>query len=667
VPATAPADDGVPAVPDSIPVMPPVIVVAPRPDPRLDSINRPGFVAMVDMTKRTGRVEDLPSILSQMVGVRITQYGGLGSFATVSIRGSSSSQVRTFLDGIPVDDPYLGITNVADLPLGGVDRVEVYRGFSPPVLGGSAIGGAVQLVTRMDGPRDHLVSGLEASASAGSFDTGKEALSLWLKPGSFRFFAHATHAESAGDFEFVDDNGTQENPDDDEKAIRTNNRYNAWSGILRASAPVPHAGTVTLGYYDAARENGVPGLGSNQSATARSQRRRRLGQLRMDGVAQLDDRLTWSASGFYHRTEEQFHDPGGEITPAPQETDHRINAYGGNARLKYLVPGTSFSLEALASATTEQFDPAQTVPEPTNGPDRWRRTMTIALGGDAYLIGQTLVVSGLFRYERHSDEFGGDAVYPWAPPSPEGEYTHDANSPSAGARWRVRPWLTLKGDIGRYYRLPTFLELFGNIGSVTGSADLVPESGVNRDAGVAVNLASAGFARSLFAEVSCFDNTVDNLILFFPNSAHTTKPTNIGAARIRGIETSASAGLGKSCELAASYTYLRTEDTSGIPYYAGNELPSRPAHDLNVSLSYTYRALRTTYEYQYLGANYMDRANFRVADARSLHALIATLRMPVDGVSLTVEGRNLSDEQASDVSGFPLPGRSVYSTLGYRY
>ncbi|HEX6790702.1 MAG TPA: TonB-dependent receptor [Candidatus Krumholzibacteria bacterium] len=666
-PVAARADAGTtPAIPDSMPVMPPVIVTAPHPGVRADITNRPGFVAMVDLSMRKDRVEDLPSILSRMVGVRVTQYGGLGSFATVSVRGSSSSQVRTFLDGVPIDDPYLGVTNFADLPLGGVDRVEVYRGFSPPALGGAAIGGAVQLITRMDGPHPGFLSGLEASASAGSFDSQREAISLWLKPGRFRFFGHATHDESAGDFAFLDDNGTQENPDDDERTFRSNNDYNAWSTILRGSTALPGAGALTLGYYDASRENGVAGLGSNQSATARSQRRRRLGQLRIDGESRLDERLSWSAVGFYHRADEQFSDPDGEIALAPQETDHTINAYGGNARLKYLVPGTTISLEALGSATTEQFDPAQTLPEPTNGPDRWRRTMMIALGGDAYLIGQSLVVSGLFHYEQHRDEYGSDSTQAWLPPSPEGEFTNTSRSPSAGVRWRATSWLTAKGNIGRYYRLPTFLELFGNVGSVTGNAALVPEEGINRDLGLVVNLARVGPARSLFVEVSWFDNTVDNLILFFPNSQSTTKPTNIGAARIRGIETTVSASAGVM-DVSAGYTWLDSEDTSDIPYYRGNDLPSRPRHDLNASLSYPWRALRATWEFQYLGANYMDRANLRQAHARSLHSLVLALRTPLEGVSLTVEGRNLTDEQAVDVSGFPLPGRSVYSTLGYRY
>jgi iron complex outermembrane receptor protein len=661
-----PVDATTPAVPDSIPVMPPIIVTAKRPDFRSDITNRPGFVAMVDMSKRADRVEDLPAILSQLVGVRVTQYGGMGSFATVSVRGSSSSQVRTFLDGVPIDDPYLGVTNIADLPLGGVDRVEVYRGFSPPSLGGAAMGGAVQLVTRMDGTHDALLSGVQGSASAGSFDSRREAISLWLKPGQFRFFGHGTHEESAGDFEFVDDNGTQENPDDDRTTTRVNNDFDAWSGILRGSAEVPGVGTALLGYYDAARENGVPGLGSNQSGSARSERRRRLGQLRFDGAPQFDDRLSWSAAGFYHRANEQFHDPNGEIALTAEETDNTINAYGGTARLKYLIPGNRFSVEANGTATTEQFHPVETLPAQKNGPDRWRRTVMIALGGDAYLIGQALVVSGLFRYERHADEFGDETTYPWLPPSAQGRFQHETTSPSAGARWHALSWLTVKGNIGRYYRVPTFLELFGNIGSVTGNAALEPEQGINRDIGFVVNVARAGFARSLFLEISYFDNTVDNLILFFPNSQSTTKPVNIGAAHLRGLESSVSGAVG-SFDLAAGYTYLHTEDTSDIPYYNGNELPSRPAHDVNTSLSYTWRALRTTYELQYLGVNFLDRANMHWADARTLHSLIFTLRVPVNGLSLTLEGRNLGDERAEDVAGFPLPGRSVYSTVSYRY
>jgi outer membrane cobalamin receptor len=665
--ALAATDDTTPAIPDSMPVMPAIIVTAKRPDARASVANRPGFVAMVDMSARASRVEDLPAILSQLVGVRVTQYGGLGSFATVSIRGSSSSQVRTFLDGMPVDDPYLGVTNIADLPLGGLDRIEVYRGFSPPSLGGSAIGGAVQLVTRMEGTHDGTLSGLEASLAGGSFETQRERASLWLHPGTIRFFAHATHERSEGDFDFEDDNGTPLNSADDEKAVRTNNDFEGWNGIARASSEVPHVGSASVAYYDASRENGVPGLGSNQSTSARSDRRRQMGQLKLDGTPLFGQQVLWWVNGFYQRAREHFSDPQSDVSLVAQDTHNTINSYGASARARWIVPRIPVAIEGSFLGQKEQFHPENNLPQPSSGPDRWRHSMTSAISGDLYLFKQTLVLTATERWEQHEDEFFAPPRVPWLPPSPEGRVTHQVDTPSFGARWQPRPWIALKANAGRYYRLPTFLELFGNTGSVTGDAQLEPETGENRDLGVVVSVARAGRFRSVFAEVSRFDNNADNLILYFPNSQYTVKPSNIGSSRVRGWEVSASAALGTLFEVAAGYTRLDTEDTSEIPYYNGNELPSRPRDDVNASLATNVRAFRLTYEYQYMSANWLDRANLREAPARNLHSLTLAVRAPWDSVTLTAEGRNLTDERPVDVAGYPLPGRSFFCTLSYRY
>ncbi len=224
----------------------------------------------------------------------------------------------------------------------------------------------------------------------------------------------------------------------------------------------------------------------------------------------------------------------------------------------------------------------------------------------------------------------------------------------------------VKANGGRYYRLPTFLELFGNTGSVTGNAQLQPETGKNRDVGVVLNFARVGAFRSLFLEVSRFDNKTDDLILFFQNSQYTVKPANIGSARIKGWEMSAAAAW-SAFEFAAGYTLLDTEDTSDIPYYNGNELPTRPHDDVNASLAYTWRMLRATYELHYMSANWLDRANLLEAPSRDLHNAILTVRTPAEGLSLTLSGINLTDERPVDVAGYPLPGRSFYTTLNYRY
>ncbi|HER19596.1 MAG TPA: TonB-dependent receptor [Chromatiales bacterium] len=130
---------------------------------------------------------------------------------------------------------------------------------------------------------------------------------------------------------------------------------------------------------------------------------------------------------------------------------------------------------------------------------------------------------------------------------------------------------------------------------------------------------------------------------------------------------SASARPAASVSCAARYSWLDTEDTGAVPFYTGNELPSRPRHDLSASVSYRRDPWRFTYELHAIGANYLDRANLQQAPARRLHNVIVNLDIPATRLSLTLEGRNLGDDQVSDVNGFPLPGRSFYSTLGYRF
>jgi iron complex outermembrane receptor protein len=658
--------DSAPAPRDTTYVVAPVVIEAPRPDTRADYLNRSGFVARVDLTARRGRVEDLSTVLSTVVGVNVTQYGGLGSFATASIRGSSSSHVRTYLDGMPIDDPWLGVTNLGDLPLGNLERVEVYRGFSPPQLGGSAIGGAVNLVTRRDDGRDGLLSGLEANLSGGSFETRRENASLWIQPGAFRVFAHLGHERSQGDFAFLDDNATPFNPDDDAIATRANNAFEGWTGMARVARDIGGAGEMSLAYHDLWRENGVPGYSANPSLTANSERRRRIGQLRFEGTPRWNQQLLWWADGFYQHTTDRYRDHDADQSLIAQDTDNRILNYGGNARVRWLMPWLPVALDGALMGNKETFHPVNNLPQHREGPDRWRRGTVLSSGADIYLFGQSLVLTGTWRREHYQNEFYDAARFPWLPPSPQGRVSYDADAPSAGARWQARSWLALKGNVGRYYRVPTFLELFGNTGSVTGNATLEPERGVNRDAGIVIETHRPAWG-SLVLEAGFFDNTAENLILFFPNSQHTSQPVNIGSARLRGWELSAAATIARRVDVAASYTRLDTEDTSAIPYYRGNELPSRPQHDVNTSIAGNLGPLRLTYELDYLSANWLDRANLTRTPSRSLHSALAAARLPVPGLTFTLEGRNLTDDRTADVAGYPLPGRAFFSTLSYQY
>ena len=72
--------------------------------------------------------QDLATLLLEVPGANVTRRGGFGSFATLSLRGANPDEVRVYVDGIPLNQAVGGAVDLSTLPLGDVERVEVYRG-----------------------------------------------------------------------------------------------------------------------------------------------------------------------------------------------------------------------------------------------------------------------------------------------------------------------------------------------------------------------------------------------------------------------------------------------------------------------------------------------------------------------------------------------------------
>jgi iron complex outermembrane receptor protein len=653
--------EAVPEAADTVYWAPEIVVEAERPSALDRLLDRSGFVAMIELGETHRRFEDAATLLSRLTGVRILQYGGLGSYATVSIRGSSANQVRLFLDGVPLNNAYLGIASVADLPLGDLHRIEIYRGFSPPHLGSSAIGGAINLVSFGEDERDD--SRLAAAATAGSFGTERYLISFRSGAGRVRIRAHAAYTRSAGDFAFLDDAATPQNPLDDMTATRLNNDFGSWNIIGRAEIELPIVSELSLSHDALLREGGVPGIGSNQSLTARSERNTHITYLKAAPEPVLSRRLVPEFTIFHSWTADRFHDPGGEITAARQETDNRVVVYGGNSLLRLYPHRLPVSLDLFFEGRKERFHPVSLVPAPTEGPDRLRSTRTLSISSDARPLGDRLVLTLGGRFERYTSEFYEEAPFPWMPPTPTGRVTSTEQTPQAGFRWHLLPCLSLKGNWGRYHRIPTFLELFGNLGSVTGNPDLEPERGTNRDIGILLRADRFLMLDDPFLELVYLDNEIENLILFFPNSQYTSIPVNIGSASIRGLEASFSGSVRELLALSGNYTLLAGRDTGPIPYYNGNRLAGRPVHQASGRIEFIKTQWKAGYELHYIGSNYLDQANMIEVHARTIHNLL--IELSLRGASVSFEGRNLGDDRISDVNGFPLPGRSFYATISY--
>jgi iron complex outermembrane receptor protein len=258
--------------------------------------------------------------------------------------------------------------------------------------------------------------------------------------------------------------------------------------------------------------------------------------------------------------------------------------------------------------------------------------------------------------------FSGDPIA-----SPDDE---DYVSYKIGGKFRLLEGLHLKANMAKYYRYPNFSELFGNRGNIIGNPDLDAEEGRNRDIGLSFERRDFKLWKipidRIFLETAYFDNEVDDLIQFVQTSQRIVTAINISSAEIKGVETSWAFNFFNHIGVSGNYTFQDTENTSDIPFLKGNRLPGRPEDELFNRVEIYNRWARLFYEYNLISDNFLDQANFEKVDRREIHNLGLSI-YPFENMAITLEGKNLSDKQISDVLGFPLPGRSFFATVFFEF
>ena len=97
---------------------------------------------------RKSAASDVAMLLRSLPGVEVVQTGGMGSGASVFMRGTDSKQVLVLLDGVRIGSATAGTTALEHLMLDSIERIEVVRGNVSSLYGSEAIGGVIQLFTR---------------------------------------------------------------------------------------------------------------------------------------------------------------------------------------------------------------------------------------------------------------------------------------------------------------------------------------------------------------------------------------------------------------------------------------------------------------------------------------------------------------------------------------
>src|SRR5690606_13900615 len=90
------------------------------------------------------RSQNVAELVSEQSPVFIKSYG-YNSLSTLSFRGASAAQSLVLWNGVPVNNPALGVADLSLLPVFFSDQIAIAYGGSSALLGNGNVGGALLL------------------------------------------------------------------------------------------------------------------------------------------------------------------------------------------------------------------------------------------------------------------------------------------------------------------------------------------------------------------------------------------------------------------------------------------------------------------------------------------------------------------------------------------
>jgi vitamin B12 transporter len=632
------------SVEDTVKQLPPktVVITALRPsdlpaiDPRQVEIKPTDELYRI--TGATLASDALDAISSSL---DIREYGPLGSIALPSFRGLPSEYTIVYRDGIRMTNEQLGETDLGQLTLHGISYVELIPASSAVLLGGDAIGSAINLVSEIR-DSNSLTIGSQQTAYDGSsgFPTQSYYAMASLNPlPTLSIVAGGSLDQSTGAFPFYQDsthpNVLRENND---AALRSANLSALWTASDNTTVRF-------LGNYFYANR-GTPGAVNPDgisSLTARQTDAQTFGAIKADHD---DGPLASTFSLSWQRQFESYNDP--EYPPFDSAWNNLIDA---SARASYAF---TQAVEGFGGIEEEHTSLAGNTNITPNGDSIIDRYRTSAYAATKLLPFENVDVNGSLRLENISDLDLTELL------------------PQAAIVYTPIQDFYLGGAYSKSFHAPTLNDLYWYQG---GNVNLKPESGENWQSSISFEPEWNSFPTKF--SVTGFLSHIDNEIIWLPYNGEEYSPINIGEVESKGIELRANADLSiasrTSLHLEESYTWLDAKNITPGDVNYGNEIPySSPTRSLFIAEidrsdwgSFAMLA-------RYRGHEYSDVANTLDGKFQPVTTFDLTLTSRecfFDGVALKLllGVLDLTNQHYEDVINYPIPSRTYNFSIELTY
>ena len=653
-------------------------------------------VNAVDIKPLVNSLNNLNTMVNRTTGIKIREEGGVGSDFELSINGMSGNSVRYFIDGMPLSTNGSG-TNLANLPVNIIDRIEIYKGVVPANLGADALGGAINIITNQE-KKNYL----DASYGIGSFHTHKIDINgQFVDPKTDLVFRPTIGVNySKNDYTMK---GVEVWDEDNRKYVLANRKrfhddYFSLLGQLEigfVNKSWTDAFFISASYSKVDKElqtgsiqSKVYGMAERQTdAWNVSGRYLKHDFLIKDLQLNASVSHTWDQSltidtAFrkYNWDGTYIESPRNEITGRDRSLRHYkrpLTIVRTNIDYR-LNDHHSFNLNYLLNRTgNDRYDEIDTEFEPSN--DVLAKHILGLSYNQSFFEGKMDNTFFFKDYINHLEIGQQDLSWITGSDGVPASSTKNHIGYGLGSRYSFWEKLALKISFEHSVRLPLSRELLGNGTTIYPNIKLKPESSNNYNVGTYGSIRLAP-SHLLYYEANGFYRNVDNYIhAVISESEGMMQYENVSSVKIKGIEGEVRYTWSDHLQAIVNCSYQDARDqkkykSDGKPSISyKNKVPNRPWLFSNAELNYTLSdlfkknsKLRLSYNYQYVHWFFLTWEGYGALDSKSkiptqhLHTATVSYSWAKERYNLSFECNNLFDSNIYDNYMLQKPGRSFF-------
>lgn len=652
-------------------------------------------ISVIGQRQLQGTASNINDVLARTVGVTVRNTGGMGSASRISVRGLEGKRMGMYIDETPMSQ-LSNFVALNDIPTNMIERIEVYKGIVPYKFGGSALGGAVNVVTK-----EYPPIYLDFSYEIGSFNTHQvsSVLKRTDRKSGLQFGVGGVVSYAKNNYKMTLANL------DGRIVERDHDRFNKIMGGMSVKA--------TQWWFDEMKwelilmktRQEIQGIDLNvreaynhstSYVTALTLKRN---NFFLDGLDfDFNAGYIIGKYGLCDKAEHRYDWDGKVLPPVSSFGGEQNNfASDGNNRSNELTAKLNMgytidmhhALNLNIYADHNSLHPNDSLMDKSLGfranfPSKMK-TLTVGLSYDLTLFDgrfQNAFTLKDFLFSSHSRSIDIYSVKEPQPVKTSKNYIGFSNA----MRYKFTNDLMLKASFNSEVRIPTSEELIGNGYSILASPALRPErtSGVNLGLLYRHIKADGGLIE---VELNGFYNQLEDMIRFTPDMIPTmARYRNFGSVRTKGVELEAKGDICPLLYLYANGTYqdlrdvrktipgtevenpTRNKRIPNVPYLLANFGAELHKENLFGGSGQNTRLLFDAsyihqYFYDFEVSKYQERKipTSMTMDAALEHSFCN------DRWTITFKVKNLTDRRIVSELNRPLPGRYIGIKVRYLF